>query len=272
MPKGDADMSRQGAAGPEGGGAGAGGAAAPLAGLSILATGMPKAEKLALKATVEALGGAFQLQPDESAPPDVLLATGVTSTYRAVLGAHPGVPAVTPAWLKDCRLWRTRLGPDKYRLGPFTGFTVSMTGFDLSERDALCGPLAAGGGTYVRELRRYEVSHLVAKCEEGEKVRYARAWGGIRLVSGAWLTESIAAGRCLPETDYPVPARGELNRCAPLAACLLSFCCRWRRPGPLGGGVERERAPPADVGRASEQANAAAAAGALRARFIRILI
>jgi topoisomerase (DNA) II binding protein 1 len=61
--------------------------------------------------------------------------------------------------------------------------------------------MKSGGGTYHGALTCGITTHLIAREPKGAKYEAAKS-SKIAIVKIAWLVDSVAAGYCLPESDY----------------------------------------------------------------------
>ena len=66
--------------------------------------------------------------------------------------------------------WAVQVKKEPYVIGPLTGFYISSSGFQSSEREVLEDQIKSGGGTYTPDLYR-SCSHLVTRMPTGAKYR-----------------------------------------------------------------------------------------------------
>ena len=66
---------------------------------------------------------------------------------------------------------------DGYRVGPFQGLTVRLSGLSAARKAALAGLVAGGGGVHSPALDK-KCTHLVTVSTQSEKYKWVRGGGG----------------------------------------------------------------------------------------------
>eukprot|EP00029_Vermamoeba_vermiformis_P001345 TRINITY_DN1151_c0_g1_i1.p1 TRINITY_DN1151_c0_g1~~TRINITY_DN1151_c0_g1_i1.p1 ORF type:complete len:525 (+),score=77.46 TRINITY_DN1151_c0_g1_i1:27-1601(+) len=138
-----------------------------------------------------------------------LIATRVGSIkYRLALTSK--IPILDPAWVFKCWSTQTLMPMDDYKLAPFTGCVISVTGLSLVTRQEVQRLISLNGGEYSPNLTK-RCTHLIAKNASGLKFLYAMEWG-IYCVSLEWFLESINYQGCVDETRYFLPIDDEAKQ------------------------------------------------------------
>jgi topoisomerase (DNA) II binding protein 1 len=138
-----------------------------------------------------------------------LISTRVGSIkYRLALTAK--IPILDPAWVFKCWSTQNLMPMDDYKLAPFTGCVISVTGLSLVTRQEVQRLISQNGGEYSPNLTK-RCTHLIAKNASGLKFLYAMEWG-IYCVSLEWFLESINYQGCVDETRYFLPIDDEAKQ------------------------------------------------------------
>ncbi|RMZ91909.1 hypothetical protein DV736_g853, partial [Chaetothyriales sp. CBS 134916] len=110
------------------------------------------------------------------------------------------VPAVRTKWM-DAQTVDIASLEHEYRLLPFHGLKICITGFDdLSFRQQLQQNILENGGQYSGDLTK-DITHLIAVQAQGKKYEYAIHWQ-IKVVSLKWYKDTLSRGMQLDETLY----------------------------------------------------------------------
>lgn len=113
---------------------------------------------------------------------------------------------MTIDWLDQCFREHRLVSHELYRILPFTGLTICVSGILPDERQQIEHHVVQHGGNYSGNLEK-KCTHLLCNTAEGEKYMVARRWGHIKIVNKKWIYQSIVARGCLDEELYPVQAR-----------------------------------------------------------------
>jgi hypothetical protein len=92
---------------------------------------------------------------------------------------------------------------NQYKVPPFFGLRISITGFeDLEQRAQIEKTVASNGGAYIGDMTRSTTHLLVADANaKSDKFAYARSWK-IKTVSLKWFEDSLRRGMALDEAFY----------------------------------------------------------------------
>lgn len=132
-----------------------------------------------------------------------------TPKYQYVAKERPDIKVLQPEWLEAVReAWIEAEEIDmaaidkRYRLRPFYGLKICVTGFDnLEQRTYLSETVVQQGAEYHGDLTK-QVTHLIAKAPEGAKFRHALSWPSVKIVSLRWFEDSLRRGMALDESLY----------------------------------------------------------------------
>ncbi|KAJ7174293.1 hypothetical protein C8R46DRAFT_1080567 [Mycena filopes] len=146
------------------------------------------------------------------------------------------IPILRPSWITEShRLWQHGGHVDLaqsialYRLPPFSGITVCITGIEnIVRRTNINKAVTAAGGAYVKDLvRPVCVTHLLCSGEaefETEKMCYAEKFNRagkanppIQIVWEKWFWDSLELGGQLDEANY----QASLPRAKPFKNVVL---------------------------------------------------
>lgn len=172
-------------------------------GVKVLASGFEKEEKTKIEKLVTAMCG--ELRTRTSVDIDFVVAKDVLAAkYKWALNVLKK-PIVTIDWLEQCFREHRLVSHELYRILPFTGLTICVSGILPDERQQIEHHVVQYGGNYSGNLTK-KCTHLLCNTAEGEKYMVARRWGNIKIVNRKWIYQSIAARGCLDEELYPVQA------------------------------------------------------------------
>lgn len=172
-------------------------------GVKVLASGFEKEEKIKIEKLVTAMCG--ELRTKTSLDIDFVLAKDVLAAkYKWALNVLRK-PIVTIGWLEQCFREHRLVSHELYRIPPFAGLTICVSGILPDERQQIERHVVQYGGNYSGNLTK-KCTHLICNTMEGEKYMVARRWGHIKIVNQKWIYQSIAARACLDEELYPVQA------------------------------------------------------------------
>lgn len=172
-------------------------------GVKVLASGFEKEEKIKIEKLVTAMCG--ELRTKTSLDIDFVVAKDVLAAkYKWALNVLRK-PIVTIDWLEQCFREHRLVSHELYRIPPFTGLTICVSGILPDERQQIERHVVQYGGNYSGNLTK-KCTHLLCNTAEGEKYMVARRWGHIKIVNQKWISQSIAARACLDEELYPVQA------------------------------------------------------------------
>ncbi|KAK9827772.1 hypothetical protein WJX74_001847 [Apatococcus lobatus] len=85
------------------------------------------------------------------------------------------------------------------------GLKISASGADYTEREQVSAAVASHGAVSSQELNATCTHLLLYPGGIGGAKHTFALKRGVQVVWHAWLFDSLAAGRCLPEADYPCP-------------------------------------------------------------------
>ena len=162
-------------------------------------------------ALAERLGATVNLSFSKDDPFDFCVAKTVNSP-KYLLARARGVPAATPAWLRDSAAAGAFLpldGPDVpggYRPPPFAGLSVCVTGHSQDARAEIESRVVAGGGAYASDLVKGVCTHLVAADTTSAKYAHAARWDGVRIVTEAWVRACVDERARADETKFSLAA------------------------------------------------------------------
>ncbi|XP_041995003.1 DNA topoisomerase 2-binding protein 1-A-like isoform X2 [Salvia splendens] len=172
-----------------------------LDGVNIVTSGFDKDVKANIGKKVTAMGG--QLTKKASSDVSFVIVKDVlVQKYKWAL-TQVKKPIVTTEWLDQC--WKEhRVVPhEPYRVSPFSGLTICVSGIPADERKEMVKLIVQNGGIYSAELTK-RCSHLICDAPEGDKYMVAKRWRIIYIVNRKWFHQSIARRACLMEDSFPV--------------------------------------------------------------------
>ncbi|XP_068471908.1 uncharacterized protein [Phaseolus vulgaris] len=112
-------------------------------------------------------------------------------------------PIVTYEWLKQCSEEHRVVPQESYKVLPFSGLKICVTGIPADVRKEMEKLILQNGGKYSAELTK-NCTHLISEAPQGDKYKVAKRWGHIHIVISKWFDQSIARRACLNEEFFPV--------------------------------------------------------------------
>ncbi|XP_011091797.1 DNA topoisomerase 2-binding protein 1-A isoform X2 [Sesamum indicum] len=170
-------------------------------GVNILASGFEKDEKAEIAKMVTAMGGVLVTKASSDVS-FVIVKNVLAQKYKWALN-NLKKPIVTTNWLLQCWKEHRVVPQDCYRVLPFSGLTICVSGIPADERKEMEKLVMQNGGKYSAELTK-RCTHLVCDAPEGDKYKVAKRWGHIYIVTRKWFHQSVARRACLSEESYPV--------------------------------------------------------------------
>ncbi|CAI9102882.1 OLC1v1001248C1 [Oldenlandia corymbosa var. corymbosa] len=170
-------------------------------GVKLLASGFTVDEKAEIVKLVTAMGGVLQMKT--SMDVNFVVAKNVLAGKYKWAATVLKKPIVTINWLHQCWKEHRVVPQESYRVLPFLGLTICVTGIIGDERKQMEKVIKENGGRYSAELTR-KCTHLVCNAPEGDKYKIARKWGHIHIITQKWLEQSVARRVCLNEESYAV--------------------------------------------------------------------
>ncbi|KAI3448827.1 hypothetical protein Pfo_005492 [Paulownia fortunei] len=168
-------------------------------GANILASGFEKDEKADIAKMVTAMGGVLHTKASSDVS-FVIVKNVLAQKYKWALN-NLKKPIVTTNWLLQCWKEHRVVPQESYRVLPFSGLTICVSGIPADERKEVEKLVMQNGGKYSAELTK-RCTHLVSP--EGDKYKVAKRWGHIYIVTRKWFHQSVARRACLSEESYPV--------------------------------------------------------------------
>jgi len=108
-----------------------------------------------------------------------------------------------PEWILSCWEGQKLLPTNNFKLLPFTGCVISVTGLKSNVRKRIQDLTDRNGGEYSPDLTR-KCTHLLCDQPKGLKYTYALDWG-VHCVNQEWFYASLSKKCCLDETLYYLP-------------------------------------------------------------------
>ncbi|XP_078433783.1 transcription coactivator isoform X2 [Wolffia australiana] len=170
-------------------------------GVRVLASGFDKEEKVKIEQLVTAMGGIL-VQKAALDVSFVIARNVLAAKYKWAMHILKK-PLVSLSWLHQCWAEHRVVPHDPYRILPFSGLTICVTGIPADEREKMKTLITQNGGKYSADLTK-KCTHLISDAPEGDKYMVARKWGNIFLVNRKWFHQSITGKACLDENHYPV--------------------------------------------------------------------
>ncbi|KAL0349386.1 UNVERIFIED_CONTAM: hypothetical protein Sangu_1166400 [Sesamum angustifolium] len=163
-------------------------------GVNILASGFEKDEKAEIAKMVTAMGGVLVTKASSDVS-FVIVKNVLAQKYKWALN-NLKKPIVTTSWLLQCWKEHRVVPQDCYRVLPFSGLTICVSGIPADERKEMEKLVVQNGGKYSAQLTK--------RSPEGDKYKVAKRWGHIYIVTRKWFHQSVARRACLSEESYPV--------------------------------------------------------------------
>ncbi|KAL1320008.1 hypothetical protein AAHE18_14G025300 [Arachis hypogaea] len=181
-------------------------------GVKILASGFDTNEKLKIEEIVTEMGGLLHTKASLDLN-FVIVKNVLAAKYKWALNILKK-PIVTYEWLKQCSEEHRVVPQESYKVLPFSGLTICVTGIPADKRKEIEKLTLQNGGKYSAELTK-KCTHLISdisfqwsstfnEAPEGDKYKVAKRWGHIHTVTRKWFDQSIARRACLNEESYPV--------------------------------------------------------------------
>ncbi|KAF4372947.1 hypothetical protein G4B88_018112 [Cannabis sativa] len=168
-------------------------------GVKVLASGFDANEKGKMEKLVTAMGGVFHSKA--SLDVSFVIAKNVlASKYKWAVHILKK-PIVTVDWLYQCWNEHRIVPQESFRLLPFSGLNICVTGIPGDERKKMEKVIIQQGGKYSAELTK-KCTHLISP--EGDKYKVARRWGHIHVITRKWFDQSVVRRARLNEESYPV--------------------------------------------------------------------
>ncbi|KZV27508.1 DNA topoisomerase 2-binding protein 1-A [Dorcoceras hygrometricum] len=154
-------------------------------GVNILVSGFDKFEKVDIMKMVTAMGGVL-LAKASSDVSFVIAKNVLAQKYKWAVNSLKK-PVVTLNWLVQCWKEHRVVPQESYRVLPFSGLTICVSGIPADERKEIEKLVIQNNGT-----------------PEGDKYKVAKRWGHIHIVTRKWFHQSVGRRACLIEDSYPV--------------------------------------------------------------------
>ncbi|XP_022896632.1 DNA topoisomerase 2-binding protein 1 isoform X2 [Olea europaea var. sylvestris] len=172
-------------------------------GVNILVSGFEKDEKVEIEKLVTAMGGVLQTRASSDVS-FVIVKNVLAQKYKWALN-NLKKPIVTINWLHQCWKEHRVVPQESYRVLPFSGLTICVSGIPADERRQMEKLVVQNGGKYSAELTK-RCTHLICLTPEGDKYKVAKRWGHINIIARKWFDQSVLRRACLNEESYPVLA------------------------------------------------------------------
>ncbi|XP_020202421.1 DNA topoisomerase 2-binding protein 1-A [Cajanus cajan] len=172
-----------------------------MEGVKVLASGFDMDEKVKIEELVAEMGGVLQNKASSDMN-FVIVKNVLAAKYKWALNTLKK-PIVTFEWLKQCSDEHRVVPQESYKVLPFSGLKICVTGIPADKRKEMEKLILQNGGIYSRELTR-NCTHLISEAPEGAKYKVAKKWGHIPIVTRKWFDQSIARRACLNEESFPV--------------------------------------------------------------------
>ncbi|KHG06354.1 DNA topoisomerase 2-binding 1 [Gossypium arboreum] len=127
-------------------------------GLKVLASGFDMDEKVKIEKLVIAMGGVLHTKASLDVS-FVIVKNVLAAKYKWALNVLKK-PIVTIQWLYQCWSEHRVVPQESYRVLPFTGLTISVTGIRADERKEIEKLIIQNGGKYSAELTK-KCTHLI---------------------------------------------------------------------------------------------------------------
>ncbi|XP_019456415.1 PREDICTED: DNA topoisomerase 2-binding protein 1-A isoform X2 [Lupinus angustifolius] len=170
-------------------------------GVKLLASGFDMDEKVKIEELVTEMGGVLHAKASLDLN-FVIVKNVLAAKYKWALNTLKK-PIVTYEWLKQCSDEHRVVPQESYKVLPFSGLTICVTGIPADKRREMEKLILQNGGKYSAELTK-KCTHLISDAPEGDKYKVAKRWGHIHIVTSKWFDQSIVRRACLNEESYPV--------------------------------------------------------------------
>ncbi|ELR25747.1 Subunit of DNA polymerase II [Acanthamoeba castellanii str. Neff] len=178
-----------------------------LLGAVVCSTAISADMRSALVQRVLWMGGEWHMDFTNTVTHMLAYMPGSEKYKVAVQRGRPAL--VHPSWVTECWKQQALVPIDQFPVPPFTGLTMTVTGFPHDEREKMKRLCMQHGGQYSSDLNR-SCTHLIVERPGSKKHQYALLWGSVKVVHPRWLYESVEKRACLKEEDFPVlPAESQ---------------------------------------------------------------
>ncbi|XP_057442668.1 uncharacterized protein LOC130734326 isoform X2 [Lotus japonicus] len=172
-----------------------------MEGVKLLASGFDADEKVKIEELVTEMGGILHTKASLDLN-FIIVKNVLAAKYKWALNILKK-PIVTYEWLKQCSDEHRVVPQESYKVLPFSGLRICVTGIPADKRKEMEKLILQNGGKYSAELTK-NCTHLISNAPEGDKYKVAKRWGHICIVTSKWFDQSIARRACLNEESYPV--------------------------------------------------------------------
>ncbi|KII69315.1 DNA topoisomerase 2-binding protein 1 [Thelohanellus kitauei] len=165
-----------------------------LKNFTVCCTQVNRQDRMKISKIVRYLGGHFS--PHLVSSVTHLVAGGVGS-QKYMWARNSKISIVKPSWIFD--LWNLSLHEplfgeplpeSEYKVGPFYGLNICVTGFMISEREKIKADIVSNDGTYTPDLALNSCNILVVANLGSKKVSAARRWK-IPCVQASWIEKCV---------------------------------------------------------------------------------
>ncbi|KAG5100628.1 hypothetical protein JHK82_045680 [Glycine max] len=171
-------------------------------GVKVLASGFDTDEKVKIEELVAEMGGVLHTKASLDLN-FVVVKNVLAAKYKWALNILKK-PIVTYEWLKQCSDEHRVVPQESYKVLPFSGLKICVTGIPAADnRKEMEKLILQNGGKYSAELTK-KCTHLISEAPEGDKYKVAKRWGHIHIVTRKWFDQSIARKACLNEELFAV--------------------------------------------------------------------
>ncbi|XP_014502700.1 DNA topoisomerase 2-binding protein 1-A isoform X4 [Vigna radiata var. radiata] len=170
-------------------------------GVKVLASGFDTEEKVKIEELVAEMGGVLHTKTSLDLN-FVIVKNVLARKYKWALNELKK-PIVTYEWLKQCSEEHRVVPQESYKVLPFSGLKICVTGIPADVRKEMEKLILQNGGKYSAELTK-NCTHLISEAPQGDKYKVAKRWGHIHIVIKKWFDQSIARRACLNEEFFPV--------------------------------------------------------------------
>ncbi|KAG4379541.1 hypothetical protein GLYMA_16G005600v4 [Glycine max] len=170
-------------------------------GVKVLASGFDTDEKVKIEELVAEMGGVLHTKASLDLN-FVVVKNVLAAKYKWALNILKK-PIVTYEWLKQCSDEHRVVPQESYKVLPFSGLKICVTGIPADNRKEMEKLILQNGGKYSAELTK-KCTHLISEAPEGDKYKVAKRWGHIHIVTRKWFDQSIARKACLNEELFAV--------------------------------------------------------------------
>ncbi|TKY56104.1 DNA topoisomerase 2-binding protein 1-A [Spatholobus suberectus] len=162
-----------------------------MEGVKVLASGFDMDEKVKIEELVAEMGGVLHIKASLDLN-FVIVKNVLAAKYKWALNILKK-PIVTYEWLKQCSDEHRVVPQESYKVLPFSGLKICVTGIPADKRKEM-----------EKLIIRTEIHLDKNSAPEGDKYKVAKRWGHILIVTRKWFDQSIARRACLNEESFPV--------------------------------------------------------------------